>query len=176
MPSRAIFAPTGVIRMIARHFPPLPAIAFASLALAASAPAAAEDRAVEERLNDMGTPYEIDSDGDYKITVSWQTEKRSQIVFVSGKTMEVGGLTLREVFAPVAFVDKHKITGAKALALLESAGTTKLGGWEIRGGVVYFVVTMLDSMNAKELDAVVNIVSETADDKEIELTDGKDQL
>jgi hypothetical protein len=162
--------------MIARLVPSLSAIAFAGLALAVSVPAAAKDRTVEKRLDEMGTPYEVDSDGDYKITVSWKTEQRSQIVFVSGTTMEVGGLTLREVFAPAALVEKHKINGTKALALLEASGKTKLGSWEIRGGAVYFVVTMLDSMTAKELDAVVNIVSESADDKEIELTDGKDDL
>lgn len=162
--------------MIARTLSSSSALLFAGIALAASVPAAAEDRSVEKRLDEMKTPYEIDGDGDYKITVNWQTEKRSQIVFVRGTTEEVAGLTIREVFAPAAIVKDHDITGAKALELLEASGNTKIGSWEIRGGVVYYVVKVFDSLTAKQLDAVINIVSESADDKEIELTSGKDDL
>jgi hypothetical protein len=154
----------------------LPGLAALGLALATAVPAAAKDASVEKRLDANGTKYEIDEDGDYKIVISWSKEERSQIVFVSGKTEEVGGLVIREVFAPAAFVDKDGVTGTKALALLEAAGQTKLGSWEIRGGVVYFVAKVLDDISAERLDSVIAIVSETADDKEIELTGGKDDL
>jgi hypothetical protein len=162
--------------MIARNLSSPAALVLAGLALVAAAPAAAEDRSVEKRLTEMDTPYEVDSDGDYKITINWQTEKRSQIVFVRGTTEEVAGLTIREVFAPAAIVKDHNVTGAKALELLDASGKTKIGSWEIRGGVVYYVAKVFDSLTAKELDAVINIVSESADDKEIELTGGKDDL
>lgn len=162
--------------MKARHVLSLPALAAAGFALAVAAPAAAKDASVEKRLDAMGTKYEVDSDGDYKIVVSWQKEQRSQIVFVSGKTEEVNGLVIREIFAPAAIVADHDIGGKQALALLEASGQTKLGSWEIRGGVVYFVAKVLDSASAKDLDAMLSVISETADDKEIELTDGADDL
>lgn len=162
--------------MNARHVLSLPALAAAGLLLATAAPAAAKDASVEKRLDARGTKYEIDDDGDYKVVVSWEKEKRSQIVFVSGKTEEVAGLVVREVFAPAAIIEQHDIDGKAAMGLLEASGQTKLGSWEVRGGVVYFVAKVFDDISAETLDSVLAIVSETADDKEIELTGGKDDL
>ena len=106
--------------MNARHVLSLPALAAAGLVLATAAPAAAKDASVEKRLDARGTKYEIDDDGDYKIVISWEKESRSQIVFVSGKTEEVAGLVIREVFAPAAIIDQHEVGGKEALALLEA--------------------------------------------------------
>lgn len=162
--------------MNAHHVLSLPALAAAGLLLVTAAPAAAKDASLEKRLDARGTKYEIDDDGDYKIVVSWQKEERSQIVFVGGKTEEVGGLVIREVFAPAAIMSQNEVGGKEALALLEAAGRTKFGSWEIRGGVVYFVAKVFDDISADKLDAVIIVIAETADDKEIELTGGKDDL
>ncbi|MFN4019356.1 MAG: hypothetical protein ACK4IC_02430 [Erythrobacter sp.] len=162
--------------MNARYGLSMPALAAAGLLLATAASAAAKDASVEQRLDARGTKYEIDDDGDYKIVISWKKEERSQIVFVGGKTEEVGGLVIREVFAPAAIMSQNEIGGKEALALLEAAGQTKFGSWEIRGGVVYFVAKVFDDISADKLDAVIAVIAETADDKEIELTGGKDDL
>jgi hypothetical protein len=160
--------------MIARKMPLLAGFALAASAL--TAPAHAESQSVDERLSEQGIVFSIDEDGDYKLGVSWQAEQRSQLVFVSGKTQMVAGLTVREVFAPAALIGEHDIDGKKALALLADSGRAKLGSWEIRGEVVYFVAKVLDSATAQELSAVIDVVAETADDKEIELTGGRDDL
>jgi hypothetical protein len=162
--------------MNARLVLSLPALAALGLALATPVPAAAKDASVERRLDARGTKYEIDKDGDYKVVISWSQEGRSQIVFVSGKTEAVGGLVIREIFAPAAFVANHGIDGTSALELLQASGQTKFGSWEIRGGVVYFVAKVFDDISAERLDSVLSIVAETADGKEIELTGGKDDL
>lgn len=162
--------------MLPRFPPSLSAFVLGGLAFAAAVPASAQSRSVEDWLEELGTRAEIDEDGDYKLGINWSNEGRSQIVFVSGRTEEVGGLVIREVFSAAALVTEHDITGAKALELLEASGNTKLGAWEIRDGVVYYVAKIPDSFNAKELDTVLTIVSESADDKEIELTGGKDDL
>lgn len=162
--------------MILRSLPSLSALALAGLVFAAAVPASAQSRSVEDRLDDLGIKYEVDEDGDYKLGISWSNEGRSQLVFISGRTEEAGGMIIREVFSPAAIVEQHNITGAKALELLEASGKTKLGAWEIRGGVVHYVAKIPDSFTAKELDTVLTIVSESADDKEIELTGGKDDL
>lgn len=159
-----------------RHVLALPALAAAGLLMATAAPAAAQDAKVEKRLAAIGAKYEIDEDGDYKIVISWQKEARSQIVFISGRTEEVAGLVIREVFAPAAIIDEHGLDGSQALALMEASGKSKLGSWEIRGGVLYFVAKVLDDISAENLDAVMTVISETADGKEIELTGGKDDL
>jgi acid stress-induced BolA-like protein IbaG/YrbA len=139
-----------------------------------SAPVLASDKGLEKRLTDQGYTFEIDSDGDYRLVVSWNTDQRSQIVFVSGGTEELGALAIREIFAPAANVKKHRITGAKALELLAHAGDMKVGSWEIRGDIVYYVATVPDSLSAAELDKIITVVAEIADNKEIELTRNKD--
>lgn len=143
---------------------------------AAAAPAAAEDASVEKRLDRAGLKYEVDSDGDYKHTFNYTKEGRTQLVFVSGSTQTVSGLTVREVFSPAGRVEKDGIGGQKALELLENSGTLKMGSWEIRGDVLYFVIKVLDSATATELSSLLDIAAETADDKEIELSGEQDDL
>ncbi|WP_051020583.1 hypothetical protein [Porphyrobacter sp. AAP82] len=148
----------------------------ASLTAAIAVPAAAEDASVEKRLDRAGLKYEVDDDGDYKLTFNYSQEGRTQLVFVSGTTQEVSGLTIREVFSPAGRVEKDGITGKTALELLENSGTLKMGSWEIRGDVLYFVIKVLDSATATELSSLLDIAAETADDKEIELSGDRDDL
>jgi len=145
-------------------------------AAAAAVPAAAEDASVAKRLDSAGLKYEVDSDGDYKLTFNYSKEGRTQLVFVSGTTQEVSGLTVREVFSPAGRIEKDGIGGDAALALLAHSGQLKMGSWEIRGDVLYFVIKVLDSASAKELSSLLDIAAETADDKEIELSGDRDDL
>jgi hypothetical protein len=147
----------------------------AGLAFAA-APASAEDASVSKRLDREGLKYEIDSDGDYKLTFNYTQEGRTQLVFVSGTTQTVGELTVREVFSPAGRVERDGINGKKALELLEGSGGMKMGSWEIRGDVLYFVMKVLDNATSKELSSMLDIAAETADDKEIELSGDRDDL
>ncbi|QIG55244.1 hypothetical protein G6N82_14785 [Altererythrobacter sp. BO-6] len=152
------------------------ALVAAGLAAISAAPVSAEDKFVADRLQASGIKYEVDSDGDYKIIYNYSKEGRTQLVFVSGKTETVNGLTIREVFAPAALVDKHQIDGAKALELLRHSGQVKIGAWELRGNIIYFVVKVIEDVSATELEAAMDIASESADDMEIELTGGADDL
>jgi hypothetical protein len=148
----------------------------AGLAFATAAPAAAEDASVARRLDSEGLKYEVDSDGDYKLTFNYSKEGRTQLVFVSGTAQEVGGMTIREVFSPAARIEKDGIDGSKALELMAGSAQMKLGSWEIRGDVLYFVIKVLDNATAKELSGMLDIAAETADDKEIELSGDRDDL
>jgi len=150
--------------------------ALASLALTAANPAAAEDERVANRLDQEDLKYEVDPDGDYKLTFNYQAEGRTQLVFVSGKTETVGGLTIREVFSPAARVEKDGIDGGKALELLGESGNNKVGSWELRGGVIYFVIKVLDSMSSAELKTLLQVAANAADDKEIELSGDRDEF
>ena len=69
----------------------------AGLVFAAAAPATAQDASVATRLDREGIQYEIDGDGDYKVTFNYTSEGRTQLAFVSGETHTVAGLTIREV-------------------------------------------------------------------------------
>ncbi len=150
--------------------------ALAGLVLSAAAPVAAEDQAVTDRLDQAGLKYEIDEDGDYKLVFNYSKEGRTQIVFVSGGTQTLGDLTIREVFAPAGRVDKDKIGGAKALELLRESGNNKVGSWEVRGDVLYFVIKVFDTMTAAELSTMLDVAAETADNMEIELSGARDDL
>lgn len=152
----------------------LPLLTAVMLALLAPA-AAAGDASVETRLDARGIKYEVDGDGDYKVVVSYQAEKRTQLVFVSGRTESLQGLLVREVFSPAGKVGADAIAG-KALDLLNESRALKIGAWEIAGDVLYYVIKLPDSVDATQLEAAIDIAAETADNKEIALSGNKDEL
>lgn len=158
--------------------PALPALAlsllFAGLALAPAV--RAEDASVKARLDATSTKFELDEDGDYKVTYSFQKEKRSQLVFVSGGVEEVQGLRIRQIFSPAARIQKDGITDAKAMELLKESNRNKLGSWEVAGDILYFVVKVPDSIDAVQMEAVMNIAASTADDMETKLSGDRDDL
>lgn len=136
-------------------------------------PVALADASVQTRLDARGIKYEVDGDGDYKVTYSYKSEGRTQLVFVSGGTESVGGFKVREVFAPAA---KDGITGAKAIELMGESRSNKLGSWELQGDILYFVIKLPDSVNATELESAMDIAAQTADNMEIELSGDEDAL
>lgn len=137
---------------------------------------AAADDSVARRLDAGGIKYQVDADGDYKVTYNYANEGRTQLVFVSGGTQSVGAYTVREVFSPAGRVAADGINGAKALELLAESRSNKLGAWEIDGDVLYFVLKLPDDMSAAELQSAMDIAAETADDMEIELSGDRDDL
>lgn len=153
------------------------ALSASALLVAMAVPTAqAEDASVKSRLDTQGIQYEVDADGDFKVTYNYSKEKRTQLVFVSGKTESVGGFTIREIFSPAARVEKDGIDGAKALELLAESRKNKFGSWEIAGDVLYFVIKLPDDVGAKQLEAAMDIAAETADDMEIEFSGDRDDL
>jgi hypothetical protein len=144
------------------------------LLLGAVLPALAlADASVKTRLDARGIQYEVDADGDYKVTYSYKDEGRTQLVFVSGSTESVGGFKVREVFAPAA---KDGISGSKAIELMGESRTNKIGSWELQGDVLYFVIKLPDSVDATELESAMDIAAQTADNMEIELSGDEDAL
>ena len=154
----------------------LPALGMAAFCLAASVPAAAEDAKVASRLDSEGVKYIVDDDGDYQVTFEYADEGRTQLAYVSGTTETVNGLTVREIFAPAGRVDENGITGEKALELMATSSTMKLGSWEVRGNYLVFVLKVLDSASASEMNKMLNIAAEAADNMEIELSGTEDSL
>lgn len=156
-----------------------PVCAFiASLLLASTAlpTAHASDASVKTRLEARGIKYEIDGDGDYKVTYNYKKEGRTQLVFVSGGTESVSGFQVREVFSPAARVQKDGINGAKALELMAESRKNKLGSWELAGDILYFVIKVPDSMDAAQLESAMDIAAQTADDMELEISGDRDDL
>ena len=159
-----------------RHSLPVLALPLLLAAAFLSSAAHAEDASVTARLTSRGIKYELDGDGDYKVTYSYKQEGRTQLVFVSGKTEDVGGFKIREVFSPAGRVEKDGINGAKALELLKESRLNKLGSWELAGDVLYFVIKLPDNLDAGQLEAAMDIAAETADDMELKLSGDRDEL
>jgi hypothetical protein len=154
-------------------------IALAALWLLASgfAPLAlATDASVKARLDARGINYEVDADDDFKVTYNYQKENRTQLVWVGGKTESIGGFVVREIFSPAARLSTDNVDGAKALELLAESSNNKLGSWELRGDVLFFVIKLPDSVDAAQLESAMDIAAETADDMEIELSGDRDDL
>ena len=162
--------------MTKRSHSTLSVLALAGLALGIPTSASAQDGSVAARLKERGIKYEVDADGDFKATYNYKEEGRTQLVFVSGKTEAVGGLSIREVFSPAGRVKVDGINGSKALELLESSAQMKIGAWEIRGDVLYFVIKILDDASSANLEAAMDVAAETADNEELELSGDRDDL
>ena len=155
----------------------MPAVLLAALAATAFAPPSqAKDASVEARLDARGIKYDIDKDGDYTITISYDKDGRSQLVFVSGTVETVAGLVIREVYASAGKVKEDGIDGTKALKLLAESFEKKVGGWELSGNTLLYVIKLPDSIDASGLESAIKIAAEIADDKEIELSGKKDAL
>lgn len=145
-------------------------------ALTGSAMANAQDRTVEIRLVELNLDYEVDDDGDYAIVFNYTDEDRTQLVFVLTATQQINNVTIREVIAPTARVKENGIDGDVALMLLKNAAGNKIGSWEIRGEVLYFVAKVAEPVNSADLGTVLEAVAATADDMEIVLTNNGDEM
>ena len=148
----------------------------AIFAVLAPVGAGASDATVERRLNEQNLAYNIDSDGDYRTTFNYTADKRTQLVYISGKTETVSGVQIREIFSPAARMEADGVSGTKAIALMENSSGQKVGAWEIRGGTLYFVIKYPEPMSATHLRALMNAAGTAADNMEIEISGSKDAL
>lgn len=147
----------------------------AFLALAAPG-ASAGDPALEALIKAADIPFEVDKDGDYKIVYDWSKDKRSQLVYVSGTVEELDGVKLYEIFSPAKVLDDAGIDPALARRLLGENAKYKFGAWELAGKNLYFAGRVPAGTTAAQFETLVALVAGIADDMELELTPGKDDL
>ena len=134
------------------------------------------DASVQTRLDERGLKYKIDADGDFKVTYAYKNENRSQLVFVRGKSETVRGMVIREVFSPAARLGKDGIGAEQALLLLNNSQSNKLGSWEVQLDALYFVIKLPDTLSAEQLETVMDIAAETADNMERKISGNRDDL
>lgn len=146
-----------------------------TLALLAPVATQAEDNSVKRRLDAVGQKYEVDKDGDFKMTLTFTEDKRTQIVFVSGAPYDVaGGVQVRNVFAPLAKVDEDNIAGARAIELLKNNNDYKIGAYEIEGNIVLLSLKVPDSASPEQLKKAVTMAASVADEKEKAISGTRD--
>ena len=142
-------------------------------ALIAPLPTQAEDSSIKRRLDGVGQKYEIDKDGDFKITLSFTDDKRTQIVFVEGASYDVAGVQVRNIFAPVAKVDEDGVAG-KAVELLKANNGYKIGAYEIEGNFLMLSLKIPEAATGEQLQKAIRLAASVADNKEIELSGARD--
>ena len=148
-----------------------------SLGLAAWAqPACAgtPDPELGKLLDAQKIKYEVDSDGDYKVTFDLGNE-RTQVVWIRSATESYGSLKVREVWSP-----GYKLSGelpAKiANRLLEHSHGMILGGWTKQKSFAMYVVKILASATPQQVRDAAEAAADAADEIEQELTPGTDEL
>lgn len=136
------------------------------------------DPTVRQLLDKLGYKYDIDEDGDYKLTFGLDEAKdgRSQLVFVRSALETYGAHQVREIWSPGYQSTTDEFPVKVANRLLEATQGSKLGAWAKQGRYAVFVVKLRADAEAGELDDAVDAALRSADEMEQELTPGKDEF
>jgi hypothetical protein len=135
----------------------------------------AGDPQIARHLDRLDYQYEVDEDGDYKLTFKMDDE-RSQLAYVLSATEKFGNLNIREIWSPAYRASAPQFPVDVANRLLEDSQSSKLGGWVKQGNMAVFVVKIAADAGEKELDDALDFVLRSADQMEAALTQGKDEF
>ncbi len=137
---------------------------------------AAVDPRVARQLKAAGLDYTVDSDGDYRVLLTFDDE-RSQVVFVNSETEFFQGMEIREVWS-IAARFEGTVPQDLARALLEQNARLKFGAWSVETSgttsVVVFRVHLDANTDGKTLRAAIEHVGIVADELEKELSEADD--
>ncbi len=130
------------------------------------------DPRVRRALEQLDCPYDVDADGDFKISVNL-SEGRSQVVFINSNTESFADIEIREVYS-VGYIEDGDPDERLLKMLLLHNGAVKLGAWrlsELKNGRVamMFAVHVAATSDAKTLDSVIDLVAAKADEFEKEV-------
>jgi hypothetical protein len=135
----------------------------------------AGDARVKARLDQLGYKYELNVDGDFKLTPIETEDGRSQLAYVISKTQQYGTLEIREVMSP-AYLSTGPLSAAVANRLLRENSEVKFGAWRVEShnnGQKYlalFAVQITANSDAETLRLAIKSVLLVADRMEKELT------
>jgi hypothetical protein len=140
-----------------------------------SAHAAEADKQVQKLLDKSKLQYEVDENGDYKVTYDLGTG-RTQLVYVRSVVLKYGQLSVREVLSLGYRSDVEAFPAAAANRLLEMSNRAKVGGFAKQGQYALFSTKIAAKADAKELAAALEATARMADEAERELMAGKDEF
>jgi len=152
---------------------------FAALALACltafPALAGEPDAAIKAQLDSLDVKYDVDADGDFKVTFDLGGD-RSQLVWIRSATDKYGSLKIREIWSPGYKYDGGELPVKIANRLLEHSHGLILGGWTKQKQYAMLVVKIPVSSTPQQLRDAAEAAAGAADEIEKELTPGKDDL
>lgn len=136
-----------------------------------AAPAA--DAAVGKALKAEQLPYEVSDQGNFRIVLTFQEDKRSQLVIVNSNTSEFRGRKWRNVYSQ-GFSVPGKLSAEQATQLLVDSDAHVFGAWcaEQKDGktYVYFQTQVYADATPKDLHNAVSLVAIAADEMEKKVT------
>jgi hypothetical protein len=143
--------------------------------LLAASPAQAND-SVKAKLEQLKIKYEVDKDGDYKVIYTFTKEKRTQLLYVSGRTETLDSMQIREILSPAARLSEDNITADRAMEFLRHSASRKIGSWELRGSTIYMVIKIPDTVSSADLETFMDVAASSADEMEKSISGDKDEL
>ena len=143
------------------------------IALAAPAHGAEPDRNLQKLLDKARLKYQVDDQGDFKVTYDLGNG-RSQLAYVRSGSSDFGALKIREILSIGYASPGEKIPPDVANRLLEHNAQTKLGAWSKQGRLAVFVSKIPADADAKKLADAIELTAVLADALEQELMPGKD--
>jgi len=146
-----------------------------ALLLAAPARAGDPDPAIKAQLDSLDIKYDVDSDGDFKVTFDLGNE-RTQLVWIRSKTEAYGSLKVREIWSPGYKYSGTELPVKIANRLLEHSHGLILGGWTKQKQFAMLAVKIPVSATPQQLRDACEAAADAADEIEKELTPGKDDL
>lgn len=149
-------------------------LAAVGLTLATAAYAASPDPVIKAQLESKGTPFTVDDDGDFQITVRVGKD-RTQLVWVRSVVEETDHMRVREIWSPGYQASSDAFPAAVANDLLTRSNTLKLGSWVKQERVAMLVTKIPADASASQLDEAIDLTAVAADAVELDLT-GKDDL
>ena len=149
--------------------------ALALAALATPALAREPDPAIKAQLDSLDIKYDVDSDGDYKVTFDLGNG-RSQVVWIRSAVESYGSLKVREIWSPGYKYSGTELPVKIANRLLEHSHGLILGGWTKQKQFAMLAVKIPVSATPKQMRDAAEAAADAADEIEQELTPGKDDL
>ena len=137
--------------------------------------AQAQDAGIKRQLEALGHHYEVDEDGDYRMTFEVDDE-RTQLVFVISNVESYGSHRVREVWAPAYRSEGSDFPTLVANRLLQETMENKLGAWAKQDDMAVYVVKIADDASDDALNDAIEYAAQVADRMEAVLTDGEDEF
>lgn len=151
------------------------AILAGSMTMAAQAAPEDADVGIKKQLDRSKVRYEIDEDGDFKVTYE-TSDGRTQLAFVRSTTFDYGTLKVREVISAGYRSDSDLFPQDVANRMLEHNNEAKLGAWTKQGRMAVFTSKIPADASDKELVDAIEITVTLADELEKEFTGDKDEF
>lgn len=132
------------------------------------------DQRIKKALDELDVKYMIDDDGDYAITITYEAEGRSQLVYVVSETDSIEGFEIRDVFS---YAVRDKAPTLKMTSdLMRTSNKSLIGAFEMTsGGNILYIAKIPANLPPKQLHGIIRAVAAYADDAEKEIL-GSDEL